>query len=251
MGCEMRSSQERSEGHRESDEEVVAEVDDLPRRAGRPWPARGSKPSHYAYLIRCLPLSLSSPSQSLNLRPSAIPLCEAENDLRTWPPRGRVSEYLRSRKGACRTPAGRLFGPIGRLFRPSGHGLFGVALAAADPCVGQTCRPNDRQRPAGSQGTSGLRLALRLCLRSSLRLRLHRSIEPKDRKRRSKRRLRAWRFADISTSPPNRSIRGDRGAPVVLSISSLAPLALGAFAIASALASQRFGRRRSGAWRLA
>jgi hypothetical protein len=229
MRCE-RVEKERSQ------REIVAEAVGA---AGRLSPAMGLSPSLPGSLICNLPSSLSSPSQSLNLRPSSIWLCGAENDLRTWPPGGRVSVYLRSRKDACRTPAGRLLGPIGRLFRPGGHGLLGVALATAGPCVGQACRSEDRQQLAGSRAWSGLRPALRSCLRLSLHLWLHRSIEPKARSRRSHRDLRAWRLADISTSPPHRHIEHGRGALVVLSISPLA-FALGAFAIASALAPLRF-----------
>ena len=96
-----------------------------------------------------------------------------------------------------------------------------------------------------------LRPELRPCLRPSLHLWLHRPTGPKARNRRSQRGLRAWRFADISTQPPHRNIRLVHGALVVLSISFFAPLALGAFAIASALASQRSGVERPRAWRLA
>ncbi len=221
--------------------EVVAEaVESTEGAAGRLSPAMGLSPSLAGSLICNLPLYLSSPSQNLNLRSSSTWLCGAENDLRTWPPGGRVSVYLRSRKGACRTPAGRLFGPIGRLFRPGGHGLFGVALAAAGSCVGQACGSEDRQQLAGNRGLSALRLALRLCLRLSFHLWLHRSIEPKARKRQSQCALRAWRFGDISTQPPGRNIKRNRGTPIEPEISFFAPLALGACAIASALAPQRF-----------
>ena len=88
---------------------------------------------------------LSSPSQNLNLRPSSIWLSEGENDLRTWPPGVRSSVHLRTRKGPCRTPSGRLFGPAGRLFRPSGHGHFKVALMSARPCLRRT--PKQVERP--------------------------------------------------------------------------------------------------------
>lgn len=81
---------------------------------------------------------LSSPSQNLNLRPSSIWLSDGENDLRTWPLGVRSSVHLRTRKGPCRTPSGRLFGPAGRLSRPSGHGHFKVALMSARPCLGRT-----------------------------------------------------------------------------------------------------------------
>jgi hypothetical protein len=274
---------------RESREGTVAEGD---RRQG----CRASRRSWSALAgngAELVPDCLSDlQSASVSLFPFAEPkfavifdlALGSRNDLRTWPPWGRVSVYLRSRKGACRTPAGRLFGPIGRLFRPGGHGLLGVALAAAGPCVGQTCGSEDRQQLAGNRGSSGLRLALRLCLRPSLRLWLHRSIEPKARNRRSQRALRAGRFADISTQPPHRNTKRDRGNLIESEISFLAPLALGAFAIASApapqrfagstapialgataiasalathrllasaLASQRSGRRRPRAWRLA
>lgn len=58
--------------------------------------------------------------------------------------------------------------------------------------------------------------------------------------RRSQRRLRAWRFADISTEPPNEHSTATGTVLVVLSILSLAALAPAACAIASALAPQRF-----------
>ena len=144
---EMQGDRERSEGHHESDRsgEKIAGAEGQLAGACRLSSARGSKPSLRASLVLDLRLSLSSPSQNLNLRSSSIRLCGAENDLRTWPLGVRSSEHLRSRKGACRTPGGRLFGPIGRLFPPSGHGYFGVALAALDPCVGQALVSNDRQ----------------------------------------------------------------------------------------------------------
>jgi hypothetical protein len=63
--------------------------------------------------------------------------------------------------------------------------------------------------------------------------------------------LRAWQFADISTHSPGRNIQSNRGDLIVLAISLLAPFALGAFAIASALAPQRFFSERLRAWRLA
>jgi hypothetical protein len=232
MRCE-KAEKERSQG------EIVAEAVEPAVGAGRFSLAMGLSSSLAGSLICNLPLYLSSPSQNLNLRSSSIRLCGAENDLRTWPPGGRVSVYLRSRKVACRTPAGRLFGPIGRLFRPSGHGHFGVALGAAGPCMGQTCGSKDRQQLAGSRGSSALRLTLRLCLRLSFHLWLHRPIEPKARNRRPQRGLRAWQFADISTQPPGRNIKRNRGSLIVLSILSASP-ALAACAIASALAPQRF-----------
>jgi len=67
-----------------------------------------------------------------------------------------------------------------------------------------------------------------------------RPIEPKARNGRSQRGLRAGRLADISRQPPVQNIKWNRGALIVLATSFLAPLALGAFAIASALAPQRF-----------
>jgi hypothetical protein len=143
----------------------------------------------------------------------------------------------------------------------------------------------DRQQLAGNRASAGLRPSLRLCLRPSLHLRLHRSTTSKVRNCRSQRALRDWRFADISTQPPGRNIRRNRGSLIVLSIlsaslalalaacaiasalapqrfaGSTAPIALGATAIASALAthrllasalaSQRSGGRRPRAWRFA
>jgi hypothetical protein len=254
--------------------EILAEVaEPTIGAAGRLSQAMGLSASLAGSLICSLPLYLSSPSQNQNLRSSSIWLCGAENDLRSWPPGGRVSVYLRSRKGACRTPAGRLSGPIGRFFRPGGHGPFGVALGAAGSCVRQACWPKGRQSLAGNRASSGLRPALHLCLRSSLHLWLHRSIAPKASNRRPQRGLRGWRLADISTQPPHRNIRLVHGALVVLSISPLAfalgafafasapasqsftgstaPIALGATAIASALARQRSDSERPRAWRLA
>jgi hypothetical protein len=231
--------QERAEGTGETIKPrrgIVAEDVELAVGAGRPSLAMGLSSSLSGSLIFNLPLSLSSPLQSLNLRSSSVWLSGAENDLRTWPPGARSSEHYRSRKGACRTPNGRLFGPIGRLFLPSGHDYFGVALGAAGPCVGQACWPKDRQHLAGNQGSSGLRLWLRL----SFHPRLHRPVRPEARKPRPQRGLRAWRFADISTQPPHRNIKWHRGNLIVLSISPLAPLALGALAIASAPVPQRF-----------
>jgi hypothetical protein len=90
------------------------------------------------------------------------------------------------------------------------------------------------------RGSSCLRPSLRLWLRPSLRPSLHGPIDLQGLDRRSQRRLRAWRFADISTQPPGRNIKSNRGNLIVVSISFSAPLALGAFAIASALAPQRF-----------
>ena len=234
-----REMQERAEGIREtirSQREIVAEDEELAVGACRPSLAMGLSPSLPGSLICNLPLYLSSPLQSLDLRSSSIWLSGAENYLRTWPPGVGSSEHYRSRKGACRTPNGRLFGPIGRLFRPSGHGYFGVALGAAGPCVGQACWAKDRQHLAGNRGSSGLRL----WLRPSFRLRLHRSVRPETRKSRPQRGLRAWRFADISTQPPGQNVKWKRGDLVVLAISLLAPLALAACAIASAPDPQRF-----------
>lgn len=124
-----------------SQRRIVAEAEGV----GRLSLAMGLSSSLSGSLICNLPLSLSSPLQSLNLRSSSIWLSGAENELRTWPPGVRSSEHYRSRKGACRTLNGRLFGPIGRLFLPSGHGLFGMALTALGPCVGQALVSNDRQ----------------------------------------------------------------------------------------------------------
>jgi hypothetical protein len=154
---EMQQGRERREGTKGtigSQGMVLAEDDELPVRACRLSPAGGPKPSLCASLILDLRLYLSSPSQNLNLRSSSIWLYGAENDLRTWPLGMRSSEHLRSRKGACRTSSGRLFGPIGRLFPPSGHGLFGVALAAPDPCVGQALVSNDRQAMDDQRSTT-------------------------------------------------------------------------------------------------
>jgi hypothetical protein len=97
----------------------------------------------------------------------------------------------------------------------------------------------DRALPR-ERGSSALHAVLRVWLRLSFRPMLHDPIEPKARKCRSQRGLRAVRLADISTQPPVRNIKWNHAAPIVLVISSLTPLALGAFVIASALAPQRF-----------
>jgi hypothetical protein len=97
----------------------------------------------------------------------------------------------------------------------------------------------DRALPR-ERGSSGLHALLRVWLRLSFRPMLHDPIEPNARNRRSQRGLRAGQFADISTQPPVRNIKRNREALIVLVISPFAPLALGTFAIASALAPQRF-----------
>lgn len=94
-----------------------------------------------------------------------------------------------------------------------------------------------RYMRAASQ--SPLRLPLRKWLRLSLPLSLRGPVSHEGRKTRPQRRLRAWRFADISTPPPGRSIKSVIAVVIALSIFS-APLALGACAIATALAPQRF-----------
>jgi hypothetical protein len=86
---------------RESQEGTVAGGDRRRscRASRRSWSAltvAGAKSSLAASLICNPPLYLSSPSQNLNLQPSSTWLCGAENDLRTCPPGGRVSVYLRS-----------------------------------------------------------------------------------------------------------------------------------------------------------
>ena len=70
---------------------------------------------------------------------------------------------------------------------------------------------------------------------------------------RSGRRLRALRFADIYTSPIDRCMGRVRRRPLLRSVRLLAPFALGAIAIASALAPQRSfaeprGHRPAAAW---
>ena len=66
------------------------------------------------------------------------------------------------------------------------------------------------------------------------------ALQPKGRLLAALRRLRALRFADISTSPEVRCMVSARRSHSFLSMLVLAPFAPGAFAIASALASQRF-----------
>jgi hypothetical protein len=96
-------------------------------------------------------------------------------------------------------------------------------------------RPLRRHRSSHS-----LRPPLHLWLRPTLRSCLRCLIGSQGFQRRSQRGLRAWQFADISTQPPGRNIKSNRGNLIALAISLATPLALGALAIASALAPQRF-----------
>jgi hypothetical protein len=102
-------------------------------------------------------------------------------------------------------------------------------------------RPRLARFPMRRGGRLPLRPSLRPRLRPSCRPTLRPATRPDRRKRRSQRRFSAWRFADISTLHQGRDMKCNLAAPSLLSIipSSLAPLALGAFAIASALATQR------------
>lgn len=84
-----------------------------------------------------------------------------------------------------------------------------------------------------------LRPLLRATLRPSLPLSLRGPIRPEAREPRLRRRLRAWRFADIPTPLPVQNIKSVTAVLIALSIFS-ASLALDACAIASALAPQRF-----------
>lgn len=97
-----------------------------------------------------------------------------------------------------------------------------------------------RHRPlAWSGGSLWLRPFLRLILRPLLRPSLHGKFGPGRRKCRSQHGLRTYGFADISTQRPGRNTTCIQVAPIVLVVSFLAPLALGACAIASAPAPQR------------
>lgn len=115
------------------------------------------------------------------------------------------------------------------------HWLDGLPPRRAKRVSRSACQPLRRRGRSYSR-----RPSLRLWLRRPLRSCLRRSIGSQGLDRRSQRGLRAGRFADISTHSPGRNIKSNRGAPIVFAISSLAPLALGTFAIASALAPQRF-----------
>jgi hypothetical protein len=106
----------------------------------------------------------------------------------------------------------------------------------------------DIREPAGAGSVSRQRRpSCRPCGRPFGRL----APRPKGRLPAALRRLRALRFADISTSPKGRCMSSVRRSDPFISELPLAPLALGAIAIASALAPQRFsaqpGRRRPGA----
>lgn len=97
------------------------------------------------------------------------------------------------------------------------------------------CRPSRLRTSSFS-----LRPSLRLWLRPSLRSCLHRLIGSDALDRRFQRGLRAQRFADISTHSPGPNSKSNRGDRIVLESPLCAPLALGAIAIAAALAPQRF-----------
>ena len=85
-------------------------------------------------------------------------------------------------------------------------------------------------------------LRLRLRLRPSLRPSFRGRVGLKTPYLPVQRPLRGFRLSDIPTPPPHLNITAGR--TVVLSFFSLlAPLALGACALASALASQRFSRK--------
>jgi hypothetical protein len=86
--------------------------------------------------------------------------------------------------------------------------------------------------------SSPLRFSLRGRLRPSFRPSFRGLARSKAHQRPSQRRLRAWRFADIPTPPPDQNIKSVTAVVIALSIFS-APLALDACAIASALAPQR------------
>lgn len=103
---------------------IVVKVGDSIPRATCSSPAMELCPFLSGVLAFNQGLYLSSPSQSVDLRPDSIWLCRAESFAARCPTGCRPSVAMRTRKGACRTPSGRLFGPIGRLFRPSGQGLF-------------------------------------------------------------------------------------------------------------------------------
>lgn len=84
-----------------------------------------------------------------------------------------------------------------------------------------------------------LRFSLRGRLRPSFRPSLRGLARPNADQSPSQRRLRAWRFADIPTPPPDQNIKSVTAVVNALSIFS-ASLALDACAITSALARQRF-----------
>lgn len=106
-------------------------------------------------------------------------------------------------------------------------------------CTGRVSRPA-RCPLCRRRSSFWLRPSFRLWLRPSLRSSLHGPIGSQGRNRRSQRALRAGRLADISTRSPVQNIKSNQGNLIALAISLLAPLALGALAIASALAPQRF-----------
>lgn len=231
-------------GRSSSRSETWRQERSVPRRR---WSCVRSSLASWLSLKACISLPLRRASICGHLRFGSV----EPNYLR---PDGRQGAYPALQCGHENGPAGHqaaaFSGLSAAFFGLAAKGDFGVARMAARPCMGRTCCPNDRQvmdarlarlrRGRRPRRSSGLRPSPRLWLRPSLRSWLHRSIWPLDLHCRWQRGLRAWRFADISTQPPHRNIRHIRGALVVLAIASFAPLALGAFAIASALAPQRF-----------
>jgi hypothetical protein len=281
------STRQSGSGGSSSRSETWRQEQPVPRRR---WSCvRSSLPS-WLSIKACISLPLRRASICGHLRFGSV----EPNHLR---PDGRQGAYPALQCGHENGPAGHLAAAFSGLsdafFGLAAKGNFGVARMAARPCIGRLCCPNDKQaidaqlaypwRGRRLRRSSGLRPQLRLWLRPSLRSCLHLAIGSRGLARPSQRALRAGRFADISTQPPGRNIKRNRGSLIVLSIlsaslalaacaiasalapqrfaGSTAPIALGATAIASALAthrllasalaSQRSGWRRPRAWRLA
>jgi hypothetical protein len=152
--------------------------------------------------------------------------------------------------GACSYPRGVHFGGSALCrymravslilrFRPL-RGLLSVRERAS--CQLRSCghfRGSCLCRYMETPSSSPLRSSLRESLRPSFRLSLRGPAGPHARQRPSQRRLRAWRFADIPTPPPDQNIGSVTAVLIALSIFS-ASLAPDACAIATALAPQRF-----------
>lgn len=145
--CEMADGK-RTEGTGKAigvdEEEVVKAKGELTTGTGCSSPAMGSSLFSSVVLVLDHSLYLSSPSQSVDLRPSSIWLCRAESFTAIWPTGCLPSVAMRTRKRACRTPSGHLFGPIGRLFDPSGQGRFRGGAGRCSSVYGTTVLPKRR-----------------------------------------------------------------------------------------------------------
>jgi hypothetical protein len=182
-------------------------------------------------------------------------------------PRSQTQRHLRASRFAdistsrrCRYTNLELAPPILPMIAPLTLDAFALASALATQRL-PLAPPRSRSLAAARCGVNGepegaglvsrgCRPSGRPCGRPSGRPSGRLAPQPKGGFPAALRRLRALRFADISTSPKGRCMSSTcRSHPWPIEL--LAPFALGAIAIASALAPQRFSaeprRRRSGA----